>query len=63
MTINKSLPLQENTTDCGVFCSQFLKFEYFDVSIPKWTATDIEKLRQMMVLELYENTLRWYTMS
>jgi hypothetical protein len=59
MTINPDIPLQTNGSDCGVFCNQILKFEYFGALVPKWTAKDIERLRAMMVLELYEGRLRW----
>jgi Ulp1 family protease len=59
-SINTSttVPLQRNGVDCGIFCAQFMKFEYFGDAIPDWCSADIQKLRQMMVLELYEMKLR-----
>jgi Ulp1 family protease len=57
--MNPTLPHQRNGRDCGVFCSQFMKFEYFGVPIPDWNGAEIESLRRMMVLELYETKLRW----
>lgn len=53
-------PQQLNTCDCGVYCCQFIKYAYFDRPIPKWDKKDSIKLRSMMILELYEGSLRWF---
>jgi len=57
---NLATPQQQNGYDCGVFCTQFMKIQYFGGVIPDWSSTEVEKLRRMMVLELYEMKLRWH---
>lgn len=53
--------MQTNSYDCGVFCAQFIKFVYFKRELPKWNDSDILEIRNMMTMELYEQTLRWFT--
>jgi len=58
--INPGVPQQVNGYDCGAFCCQFMKFERYGSSpMPNWSSEDMKDLRKMMVLELYEERLRW----
>jgi len=58
--LNPTILQQQNGYDCGVFCSQFMKIQYFSGMIPNWSGTDVKQLWRMMVLELYEMKLRWH---
>lgn len=57
--IHEAVPMQRNTFDCGVYASQFIKFLYLQKEIPSWSQQDINKLRMVMALEIYEGSLRW----
>lgn len=57
--IHKDVPIQRNTFDCGVYTSQFIKFLYLQEEIPSWSQRDIDKLRRVMALEIYEGSIRW----
>jgi Ulp1 family protease len=59
-TLSTAAPQQLSSCDCGVYCCQFIKYAYFDRPIPKWDKKDAIQLRNMMTLELYEGSLRWF---
>ena len=54
-----TVPQQENTTDCGVFALQHMKFSIFGEEFPKCTLDDVKNIRFTMVLELAEQAIRW----
>jgi len=54
------IPQQENSYDCGIYCCQFIKYTYFGKSIPQWETKDLDPLRRMMAMEVFEGSLRWF---
>jgi len=58
--VEKEVPQQPNTWDCGVYCAQFIKHAFFRQTIPEWTEDELIQLRHMMAIEIYESSVRWY---
>lgn len=53
------VPQQQNISDCGIYCCQWIKHLAFRVALPDWWSHDCSDFRVMMFLELSEGKLRW----
>lgn len=60
--VEANVPQQENTSDCGVYTLQMIKFLVFNQEFPKWKAVHMGMIRSTMIMELSEQAIRWKAM-